>query len=199
MYIAEATFPVPEGTRPVDRPPFRPNPRTSAVIAKCVNGMLEWGIIEERPSSWGSLCTMVAKSNGSPRFCVDYGHTLNRLIIRKSWPMPNLESCLDADGDVLYISVADILSAFWLLSVAEGHVDRTASVTPRGKYCFKRMPVEVANAPWLFQHVMSLALGHLGPDSGILLYMDDLICINHTFEATSSLSRKCSQRCMWQA
>ena len=45
------------------------------------------------------------------------------------------------------------------------------------------MPFGVANAPWLFQYVMSLALGHLGPDSGILSYMDDLICINHTFES----------------
>lgn len=32
--IAEATSPVPRGTRPVDRPPYRPNPRTSAVIDK---------------------------------------------------------------------------------------------------------------------------------------------------------------------
>ena len=97
--------------------------------------------------------------------------------------MPNLEPCLDAVGDALYISVADILSAFWQLPVAEGHVDRTAFVTPRGKYCFKCMPFGAANAPWLFQHVMSLALGHLGPDSGILSYIDYLICINHTFES----------------
>eukprot|EP00904_Undaria_pinnatifida_P010732 jgi/Undpi1/678/HiC_scaffold_10.g04142.m1 len=45
--------------------------------------------------------------------------------------MPNLESCLDAVGDTLYISVADILNAFWQLPVAERHVDRTAFVTPR--------------------------------------------------------------------
>ena len=84
--------------------------------------MLERGTIEERPSPWGSPCTIIAKSDGSPRFCVDYRHTLNRHIIRKSWPMPNLESCLDAVGDALLISVADILSTFWQLPVAEGHV-----------------------------------------------------------------------------
>ncbi|CAB1100355.1 unnamed protein product [Ectocarpus sp. CCAP 1310/34] len=180
--IAEAAFPVPPGARPVDRPPYRPNPRTSAVIDKCVGDMLEWGIIEKRPSPWGSPCTIVAKSNGSPRFCIDYRHTLNRNIIRKTCPMPNLESCLDAVGDALYITVADILSAFWQIPVAEEHVDRIAFVTHNGKYCFKRMPFGVANAPWLFQHVMSIALGHLGPDSGVLSYMDDLICINRTFE-----------------
>lgn len=181
--IAEATFPVPPGTRPVDRPPYRPNPRASAVIDKCVQDMLDWDIIEERPSPWGSPCTIVAKSNGSPRFCVDYRHTLNRHIVRKSWPMPNLESCLDAVGEALYITVCDVLSAFWQIPVATEHIDRTAFVTPHGKYCFKRMPFGVCNAPWLFQQIMSMALGHLGPDSGVLAYMDDLICISPTFES----------------
>ena len=77
-------FPVPEGTRPVDRPPYRPNPRTSEVSNKCVNDLLEWGVIEERPGPWGSPCTIVAISNSSPRFCVNYHRTLNRQIIRKS-------------------------------------------------------------------------------------------------------------------
>ena len=30
---------------------------------------------------------------------------------------------------------------------------------------------------------MSLALRHLGPESGVLSYMDDLMCIDHTFDA----------------
>ena len=47
--------------------------------------------------------------------------------------MPNLEPCLDAVAESLYISVADILSAFWQLPVAEGQVDRIAFVTPSGK------------------------------------------------------------------
>ena len=73
---------------------------------------LNWGIIEERPSPWGSPCTLVAKKNGSPRFCVDYCHTLNRHIVRKSWPLPNLDSCLDAVGGIKFIATADVLSEF---------------------------------------------------------------------------------------
>ena len=69
--------------------------------------MLEWDIIEERPSPWGSPCTLVAKKNGSPRFCVDYRHTLIRHNVRKSWPLPNLDSCLDAVGGDKFISTAD--------------------------------------------------------------------------------------------
>ena len=48
-----------------------------SLINKCVPDMLEWDIIEERPSPWGSPCALVAKKNGFPRFCVDYRHTLD--------------------------------------------------------------------------------------------------------------------------
>ena len=139
---AKATFPLPPDIRPIDRPPYRANPRAKAVIDKCVRDKLGWGIIEERPSPWDSPCTLVAKKNGSPRFCVDYRHTLNRNIVRKSWPLPNLDSSLDSVGDVKLISTADVLSAFWQLPVAEEHIDRTAFVTPTGKLCFKRMFLE---------------------------------------------------------
>ena len=57
----ETTSPVPPGSRSVDRPPYRPSPRTSAVINKCVDNTLKWGLIEKRPSPWGSACTVVAK------------------------------------------------------------------------------------------------------------------------------------------
>lgn len=144
--------------------------------------MVKWVIIEKRPSQRGSPCTIVAEKNGTPHFCVDYRHTINRHIVRKSWPMPNLKSCLDAVGEALYISVCDILSGFWRIPVAEEHIDRTAFVTLHGEYCCKRMPFGVCNAPWLFQQIMSVAPGHLGPDSGVFSYMDGLICISLTFE-----------------
>ena len=49
----------------------------------------------------------------------DYRHTLNSHIVRKTWPLPNLDSCLDAVGGVELISTADVLSGFWQLPVAE--------------------------------------------------------------------------------
>ena len=94
-------------TRPIDRAPYRANPRDKAVIDKCVHDMLQWDITEERPSPWGSPCTLVPNKNGSPRFC-DYRH-----IARKSWPLPNPDSCQDVVGGVKFISTADVLSAFW--------------------------------------------------------------------------------------
>ena len=84
--IAEAEFPLEPGTRPVDRAPYRANPRVQETIDKCVNQMEQDGIIEQRPSPWGSAVTIVAKSDGTPRFCVDYRSTINKNLIKKSWP-----------------------------------------------------------------------------------------------------------------
>ena len=39
-------------------------------------------------------------------------NTLNRDLIRKSWPMPNIETHLDAVGGAKFITLADVQSAF---------------------------------------------------------------------------------------
>ena len=70
--LAEATFALEPGTRPVNRTPYRANPRVQDTIDKCVTQMEQDGIIEQRPSPWGSAVIIVGKSDGTPRFCVDY-------------------------------------------------------------------------------------------------------------------------------
>ena len=60
---------------------------------------------------------------------------------------------------------------------------KTAFVTSKGKYVFKVHPFGIANAPWLFQRVMSLAFANFGQPSGLLVYMDDIIACSATWEA----------------
>ena len=108
---AEATFPHPVNTKPVSRRLFRANPRTEAIINTCVRDMLTDDIIEERSSPWASPVTIVARKDGQPRFCVDYRSTLNKHLIRKTWPRANHEDNLDTVGGAQYISAADVQSA----------------------------------------------------------------------------------------
>ena len=69
--IAEAGFPLQKNTKPVDRHPYRINPRAQEVIDKCVENMESIsGIVEKKSSEWGSPVCIVAKADGSPRFCV---------------------------------------------------------------------------------------------------------------------------------
>ena len=186
--IAEADFPLEPGTRPVNRAPYRANPRVQEVIDKCVNELEEAGIVEQRASPWGSAVTLVAKADGTPRFCVDYRTTINKHLIRKSWPMPEMESHIDTVAGAKYITVCDIQSAFHQLPINdEREQDKTAFVTRNGKWVFKRLPFGIANAPFLFQRTMALAFAHFGPKSGLLVYMDDLICCSSTWEGHLTL------------
>ena len=181
--IAEAEFPLQKDTKPVDRHPYRTNPRAQEVIDKCVDDMEEIDIIEKRPSEWGSPVCIVAKADGSPRFCVDYRATINRFLVRETWPMPDIESHIDTVGGANFITVCDVQSAYWQIPIAPKDRHKTAFVTSKGKYVFKVLPFGIANAPWIFQRVMSLAFANFGQPSGLLVYMDDLIACSATWEA----------------
>ena len=71
----------------MDRHPYRTNPRAQEVIDKCVDDMEAAGIIEKKLSEWGSPVCIVAKADGSPRFCVDDRTTINKFLVRETWPM----------------------------------------------------------------------------------------------------------------
>ena len=75
--------------------------------------------IEQRPSRWGSgsAVTVVAKSDGSPRFCIDCRCTINKgLIIRKSCPIPDMEAHIDTAvaAGTIFFTVCDMQSAYEL-------------------------------------------------------------------------------------
>ena len=73
--------------------------------------------------------------------------------------MPNLESRLDTVGGARYllVTVCDVQNAYHQIPVAAFEQDKTASVTPDGKWVFKQLPFGIANAPFLFSRITSLA------------------------------------------
>ena len=149
------------------------------MIDKCVENMESDGIIEKSPSAWGSPVCIVAKANGAPRFCVDYRTTINKFLVRETWLMPDIDSHIDTVGGAKFISVCDVQSAYWQIPITKKGCNKTAFVTSKGKYV---LPFGIANAPWMFQRVMSLAFANFGQPSG-LMYMDDVIVCSATLEA----------------
>ena len=157
------------------------------MIDKCVENMKSVDIIEKRSSAWGSPVCIVAEAHGAPRFCVDYRTTINKFLVRETWPMPDIESHIDTVRGAKFIAVSDVQSAYWKLLVAKKDCHKTAFVTSKGKYVFKVTSFGIANAPWIFQRVMSLTLANFGQPSGLLLYMNDVIAFSATWEADLKL------------
>ncbi|CAM9672024.1 unnamed protein product [Pylaiella littoralis] len=85
--------------------------------------MEQAGIIEQRASPWGSAVTSVAKADCTPRFCVDLRATVNKNLIRKSWPMPKMASHIDTVAGAKYITVCDVPSAYHQIPVAAEEQD----------------------------------------------------------------------------
>ena len=61
--------------------------------------------------------------------------------------MPDIESHINTVGGVEFITVCDVQSAYWQISIAKKDCHKTAFVTSKGKYVFKALPFGIANAP----------------------------------------------------
>ena len=97
--------------------------------------------------------------------------------------MPDIESHIDTVGGAKFITECDIQSAYWQIPIAKKDCHKTAFVTSKGKHVFKVLPFDIANAPWIFQRVISLAFADFCQPSGLLVYMDNVIACSATWEA----------------
>ena len=139
------------------------------MIDKCVENMESVGIVEKNASAWASPVCIVAKADGTPRFCVDYRTTVHKFLIRKTRPMSDIESHIETVGGAKFITECDIQSAYWQTPIAKKGCKKKAFVTSKGKYVFEVHHFGIANAPWLFQRLMSLAFANFGQPSGLLV------------------------------
>ena len=117
------------------------------MIDKCIENMESAGIVEKKLSGWGLPVCIVAKADGSPRFCIDYRTITNTFLVRETWPMPDIESHIDTVGGVNFITVCDVRSVYWHILIAKKDCHETTFVTLKGKCVFKVLPFGIANAP----------------------------------------------------
>ena len=62
---------------------------------------------------------IVAKADGSLRLWVDYRNTINKFLVRETWPMSNIESHIDTVGGLELTTVCDVQRACWKIPIAK--------------------------------------------------------------------------------
>jgi len=80
---------------PIASRPYRPTMHNRKIIDEEIGKMLKADLIEPSESPWASPVILVTKSDGSPRFVVDY-RKLNQCTVKDSWPLPNISDCLNS-------------------------------------------------------------------------------------------------------
>ena len=158
------------------RTPFSLRKRTEELI----ESMLKQGVITNSNSPWASPIVLVAKKDGSTRFCVDY-RKLNAITKLDSFPLPRVDDSLDLLANTAYFSSLDLASGYWQVGMAPDSQQKTAFCSHLGHYEFTVMPFGLCNAPATFQRLMETVLAGLARERCIV-YLDDILVIGTTFE-----------------
>ncbi|GMF27793.1 unnamed protein product [Phytophthora fragariaefolia] len=144
-----------------------------AVVDSNVDDMLSAGAIEHGEGAWGLPVVLVRKKDGSVRFCVDY-RALNSITRKDVYPLPRIDEILESLGGARLFTTLDLRSGYWQIRVAKEDRHKTAFMSKRGLYRFKRMPFGMTNAPATFQRLMNRVLRGLTWLT-CLVYLDDII------------------------
>ena len=155
-------------TPPISSAPYRVPDRMKDGVKKEIDKLLELGVAEPSHSPCASPIVPVTKKDGNIRLCIDYSVT-----VADPYYMVTLEEILERVGASGCLSKLDLSKGFYQIGIDEEAKDRTAFITPFGKFRFNRMPFGLRNAPAIFQRCMEVVLR--GCYEWSAPYIDDII------------------------
>ena len=157
---------------PIALRPYRPPDRLKDSVREEVDKLLSLGVAEPSYSPWASPVVPVPKKDGTLRICIDY-RRLNSVTVPDPYYMCTLDEILEKVGSSGCLSKLDLSKGFYQIGISEESKDKTAFVTPFGKYRFNRMPFGLRNAPAVFQRTMEEVLR--GCYEFAAPYIDDIL------------------------
>ena len=92
---------------------------------------------------------------------MDY-RRLNAVLESDSFPLPRINTLLEAAGGHKVYSSLDATSAYFNIRVAQESRKLTAFATLAGLYQFRRMPFGILTAPAIYSRFIAAALNRLG-------------------------------------
>ena len=102
------------------------------------------------------------KKDGSLRFFIDYLR-LNEVSHKDAYPLPRIDSCLDAMAGALWFSTFDLRAGYHQVKMDRASAEKTMFITREGTFNFKVMPFRLTGAPATFQRLMDLVMAGLNP------------------------------------
>ena len=111
--------------------------------------------------------------------CVDY-RPLNAITKVHKYPLPRIDTALDALERVEYFSLLDLRSGYYQVQMHPDDKEKTSFITENGLYQFTCMPSGLVNAPSSFQRLLDHVLAPLKYNS-CLVYIDGIVVFSRTF------------------
>ena len=152
--------------------PYRIPNRLKEGVREELEKLVELGIVVPSTSPWASPVVPVPKQDGTVRVCIDY-RKLNEVTIADPYYMTTLEEILEKVGESRVMTKLDLAKGFYQVEVEPKSQEKTAFISPFGKFQFTRMPFGLKNAPAIFQRLMEVVLNDCYGFSAP--YIDDIL------------------------
>ena len=167
---------------PNDLPPAQhphpAGPEKGEVIEKTIDQLLAWDVIEPSVSKTASPIVLVWQNNKC-RFCVDF-RQLNSVIIGDAYPMLRSDYVFSTLAGKRFFSLLDAVKGYHQVEIEEKERERTAFISHKGLYQYKRLPFGLKNAPAQFQPLMDQVIRGLRWQAA-LVYIDDLLIYSNNW------------------
>ncbi|XP_062119380.1 uncharacterized protein LOC133833141 [Humulus lupulus] len=161
-------------TRPIKQTPRNYRPEIQLQIKTEIEKLLKAGFIRTcKHPIWLANIVPVKKKNGKIRICVDY-RDLNRACPKDDFPLPNLDTLIDATSNCEMFSFMDGFSGYNQIQMAQGDAEKTAFRTPFGNFYYSVMPFGLKNASATYQRAMT-AIFHDMIHESVEVYVDDIV------------------------
>ncbi|KAL0810648.1 hypothetical protein ABMA28_010755 [Loxostege sticticalis] len=174
---------------PINYRPYRLSHAETLRVREIIKDLLDKGVIQESESDFASPILLVKKKDGSDRMCVDF-RKLNDVTIKDRFPLPRIDDHIDRLGRNKYFTSLDMATGFHQIPVAKESVPLTGFVTPEGHYEYLKMPYGLANAPVIYQRIITKTLREHIESGEILVYIDDVLILSRTIEQGLILLRR---------
>ena len=125
--------------RPVRQTLRRTPEAYSHIIDEQLEILLKQGIIEPAQSKWSSNVVLVKKKDQTWRFCIDY-RQVNQISKEDSFPLPRIDSCLEALSNSAWFSTLDMRSGYFQVKINEQDAPKSTFITRKGAFQFRVMP-----------------------------------------------------------
>ncbi|CAF4894949.1 unnamed protein product [Pieris macdunnoughi] len=167
---------------PISHRPYKPSIDEKNRVRDIVSDLLSKGIIRESQSDYASPIILVKKKDGSDRMCVDY-RALNSITVKEKFPLPLIDDHVDKLGSYKIFTSLDMATGFHQVPMRDDDsISKTAFVTPEGHYEYLKMPYGLANAPIVYQRIISKTLKTLIDAGKALTYIDDVLLLSNSVE-----------------
>lgn len=133
------------------------SPRVREIIDREIDKMLDLGVIRPSDSAYSSPMIIVEAEGKEPRPVIDY-RSLNAITVPQQHPVPNIENCVERCSNAEYLSLIDVVRAYWQIGMTERASKYAAFITHRGVFEPVTLAFGLQSAPFSFQRLMDKIL-----------------------------------------